>query len=142
MISQQLFWTVTILLGIGTFLIRFSFLGILGDRGMPDWVMAHLRYTAVAVFPALVTPMVLWPEVTGGCNTCSDRTHSPRRHALENALFAPPDCCERKIELASGAGGSGMLTGRSTMRGVRQRLPVMSRSFRSSQSFACPSEWI
>lgn len=66
MISQQLFWTVTILLGAGTFLIRFSFLGILGDRGMPEWVMAHLRYTAVAVFPALVTPMVLWPDVTGG----------------------------------------------------------------------------
>lgn len=66
MISQQLFWTVTIFLGIGTFLIRFSFLGILGDRDIPNWVMAHLRYTAVGIFPALVTPLVLWPEVTGG----------------------------------------------------------------------------
>ncbi len=66
MISQQMFWTVTVLLGIGTFLIRFSFLGILGDRKMPEWVMAHLRYTAVAIFPALVTPLVLWPEVTDG----------------------------------------------------------------------------
>lgn len=66
MISQQVFWTVTILLGIGTFLIRFSFLGLLGDRKMPEWLMAHLRYTAVAIFPALVTPLVLWPEVTNG----------------------------------------------------------------------------
>ncbi|MDU8927055.1 AzlD domain-containing protein [Alisedimentitalea sp. MJ-SS2] len=66
MISQSLFWTVTILLGIGTFLIRFSFLGLLGDRELPEWVSAHLRYTAVAIFPALVTPLVLWPDVTGG----------------------------------------------------------------------------
>lgn len=33
---------------------------------MPEWVMAHLRYTAVAVFPALVTPLVLWPGGQGG----------------------------------------------------------------------------
>lgn len=66
MISQNLFWTVTVLLGVGTFLIRFSFLGILGDREMPEWVTVHLRYTAVAIFPALVTPLVLWPDVTEG----------------------------------------------------------------------------
>lgn len=80
MISQQLFWTVTILLGIGTFLIRFSFLGILGDRDIPNWLMAHLRYTAVAVFPALVTPLVLWPEVTGG-------TFDPARLIAAAAVF-------------------------------------------------------
>ncbi|MBD3678761.1 MAG: AzlD domain-containing protein [Rhodobacteraceae bacterium] len=66
MISLKLFWTVTILLAIGTFLIRFSFLGMIGDRPMPGWVRTHLRYTGVAVFPALITPLVLWPEVTGG----------------------------------------------------------------------------
>ena len=33
---------------------------------MPGWLMTHLRYTAVAIFPALVTPLVLWPEATGG----------------------------------------------------------------------------
>jgi branched chain amino acid efflux pump len=66
MISPETFWAVTILLGIGTFLIRFSFLGFLGNRQLPEWLAAHLRYTAVAVFPALVTPLVLWPDATGG----------------------------------------------------------------------------
>ena len=80
MISQETFWTVTILLGLGTFLIRFSFLGILGDRKMPEWVMAHLRYTAVAIFPALVTPLVLWPEATGG-------TFDPQRLVAALAVF-------------------------------------------------------
>ncbi len=61
MIDSATFWTVTILLGIGTFLIRYSFLGFLGERGLPEWAMRHLRYVGVAVFPALVTPMILWP---------------------------------------------------------------------------------
>jgi branched-subunit amino acid transport protein len=60
------FWLVTVLLGIGTFLIRFSFLGFLGGRQLPDWLVLHLRYVGVAVFPALVTPLVLWPDATGG----------------------------------------------------------------------------
>ena len=59
-------WVVIIALGIGTFLIRFSFLGIVGNRQMPDWVLRHLRYTPVAVLPGLVAPLVLWPEATGG----------------------------------------------------------------------------
>lgn len=66
MISDTAFWVVTALLGIGTFLIRFSFLGILGGRQLPDWALLHLKYVGVAVFPALVTPLVLWPEATGG----------------------------------------------------------------------------
>lgn len=81
MIEPGIFWTVTVLLGIGTFLIRFSFLGILGNRPMPDWLMAHLRYTAVAIFPALATPLVLWPEVTGG-------TFDPARLFAALAVFA------------------------------------------------------
>jgi branched-subunit amino acid transport protein len=66
MIDTTTFWIVTICLGIGTFLIRFSFLGLLGGRKLPDWALLHLRYTGVAVFPALVTPLVLWPDATGG----------------------------------------------------------------------------
>lgn len=66
MISGMSFWTLTVLLGIGTFLIRFSFLGLLGGRTLPDWALLHLKYVGVAVFPALVTPLVLWPEATGG----------------------------------------------------------------------------
>ncbi len=62
--SDGAIWTVIILLGIGTYLIRFSFLGIIGDRKMPDWVLRHLRYTPVAVLPGLVAPLVLWPDAT------------------------------------------------------------------------------
>ncbi|TNC51523.1 AzlD domain-containing protein [Rubellimicrobium rubrum] len=60
------FWTVIVGLGIGTFLIRFSFLGLLGQRPLPPWVLRHLRYTAVAVLPGLVAPLALWPTATGG----------------------------------------------------------------------------
>lgn len=59
-------WLVIIALAIGSFLIRFSFLGLIGDRPMPEWVLRHLRYTPVAVLPGLVAPLVLWPAATGG----------------------------------------------------------------------------
>ena len=60
------FWTVILGLGVGTFLIRFSFLGLLGRRPLPPWLLRHLRYTAVAVLPGLVAPLALWPAATGG----------------------------------------------------------------------------
>jgi branched-subunit amino acid transport protein len=66
MISDAAFWTLTVLLGLGTFLIRFSFLGILGGRPLPGWLLVHLKYVGAAVLPALVTPLVLWPAATGG----------------------------------------------------------------------------
>jgi branched-subunit amino acid transport protein len=60
------FWLVTAALAVGTFLIRFSFLGLVGDRTLPPWLVRHLRYTPVAVIPALVAPLVLHPAATGG----------------------------------------------------------------------------
>ena len=66
MIDNTTFWTLTIALGLGTFAIRFSFLGLLGGRELPEWALLHLRYVGVAVFPALFTPLVLWPDATGG----------------------------------------------------------------------------
>jgi branched-subunit amino acid transport protein len=66
MIDNTTFWLVTIVLGIGTYLIRFSFLGLLGGRQLPDWLLVHLRYVGVAVLPALVTPLILWPAAAGG----------------------------------------------------------------------------
>lgn len=59
-------WAIIIVLGICTFAIRFSFLGMIGGRDMPPWVLRHLRYTAVAVLPGLVAPLVLWPAATAG----------------------------------------------------------------------------
>jgi branched-subunit amino acid transport protein len=66
MIDSTTTWTMIALLGIGTFAIRFSFLGMIGSRPLPAWVLRHLRYTAVAVLPGLVAPLVLWPAATGG----------------------------------------------------------------------------
>lgn len=59
-------WTIIGVMGIGTFLIRFSFLGLIGDRPMPQFVLRLLRYTPVAVLPAMVAPLVLWPAATDG----------------------------------------------------------------------------
>lgn len=64
--SDLTVWIVIVVLGIGTFLIRWSFLGALGNRDLPGWVLRMLRYTPVAVLPALVAPLVMWPEATGG----------------------------------------------------------------------------
>ena len=59
-------WGIIIAIGIGTYLIRFSFLGLVGGRQLPEWALRHLRYTPVAVLPGLVAPLVLWPQATGG----------------------------------------------------------------------------
>ena len=59
-------WAIIAVLGAGTFLIRFSFLGLVGGRRMPNWLLRHLRYTPVAVLPGLVAPLVAWPSATGG----------------------------------------------------------------------------
>lgn len=64
--SDLTIWMVILGLGIGTFLLRYSFLGMIGGRQMPEWALRHLRYTAVAVLPALVAPAVAWPAATGG----------------------------------------------------------------------------
>ncbi|MFN7222510.1 MAG: AzlD domain-containing protein [Paracoccaceae bacterium] len=65
-IDPATFWIVLPALGIGTYLIRFSFLGLLGNRPLPQSLRRALRYTAVAILPGLVAPAVLWPPATGG----------------------------------------------------------------------------
>lgn len=59
-------WLIIGLMAVGTFAIRFSFLGIIGDRKMPPIVLRMLRYTPVAVLPGMVAPLVFWPAATGG----------------------------------------------------------------------------
>lgn len=63
--SGQL-WGIVALLALGTFAIRLSFLGLIGDRDMPPWLLRLLRYTPVAVIPGMVAPLVLFPQATGG----------------------------------------------------------------------------
>lgn len=66
MTSDTELWIVIVALGIGSFGLRFAFLGLVGDRALPDWLLRHLRYTAVAILPALVAPLVVWPSATDG----------------------------------------------------------------------------
>ncbi|NCQ23006.1 MAG: AzlD domain-containing protein [Rhodobacteraceae bacterium CG17_big_fil_post_rev_8_21_14_2_50_63_15] len=66
MIDKTSLWTVIVLLGLGSFGLRFVFTGLIGNRPLPIWLLRHLRYTAVAVLPGLVAPLVVWPAATGG----------------------------------------------------------------------------
>lgn len=64
--SDLKIWIVILALGAGTYFLRWSFLGALGNRPLPTWAERLLRYTAVSVLPALTAPLVLWPAATGG----------------------------------------------------------------------------
>lgn len=59
-------WAIIIGLAIGSYALRFIFIGLVGDRPMPPWLLRHLRYTAVALLPALIAPLVVWPAATEG----------------------------------------------------------------------------
>jgi branched chain amino acid efflux pump len=65
-IDKSNLWVVIVLLGAGTYLIRLSFLGLIGSRELPDWALRHLRYVAVAVMPGLIAPLVVWPAANEG----------------------------------------------------------------------------
>ena len=59
-------WIIIVGLAVGSYGLRFVFIGLVGDRPMPPWLLRHLRYTAVAILPALIAPLVVWPTATGG----------------------------------------------------------------------------
>ncbi|MEX0277955.1 MAG: AzlD domain-containing protein [Ruegeria sp.] len=64
--DQTSIWIIIIGLAVGSYLLRFTFIGLVGDRPMPPWLLRHLRYTAVAIVPALIAPLVVWPSATEG----------------------------------------------------------------------------
>jgi branched-subunit amino acid transport protein len=66
MIDKTTLWIVIVGLALGSFFLRFVFTGLVGNRAMPPWLLRHLRYTAVAILPALVAPQAIWPAATGG----------------------------------------------------------------------------
>ncbi|MBT8459100.1 MAG: AzlD domain-containing protein [Boseongicola sp.] len=63
--SDGQIWMIIVIMGVATYLIRFSFLGLIGDRELPEWALRHLRYTPVAVLPGLVAPLVLAKDASG-----------------------------------------------------------------------------
>ena len=55
-------WTVIIAMGVGTFALRLSFLGLIGGRALPDWLLRLLRYTPMAVIPGLMAAQIFLPQ--------------------------------------------------------------------------------
>lgn len=97
MIDKTSLWIVIIGLGLGSFLLRFMFTGFVGSRSLPPWLLRHLRYTAVAILPALVAPQVIWPAATGGQT-------DPARLAAAVAAFAV-GVLTKNVMAAVAAGG-------------------------------------
>ena len=65
-IPTPVLWTVILGLAVGSYALRFLFIGLVGDRPLPPWLLKLLRYTAVSILPALVTPLVIWPAANDG----------------------------------------------------------------------------
>ena len=59
-------WALIVLIALGTFGLRFSFLGLIGGRQLPDWALRLLRYTPVAVIPGLMAPQIFRPVAETG----------------------------------------------------------------------------
>ncbi|MFW2381186.1 MAG: AzlD domain-containing protein [Acidimicrobiales bacterium] len=55
-------WGAVVIIGLGTYLTRLSFIGAFGEREMPPWMEVPLRYVAPAVLGAIVLPAVLMPD--------------------------------------------------------------------------------
>lgn len=65
-LSDATLWLSIAALGVGTYLIRWSFIGLAGGREFPEWAMRLLRYVPVTMIPAMVAPMVVWPRALDG----------------------------------------------------------------------------
>lgn len=66
-------WLVVMALAIGTFLIRYSFIGLFAQREMPSWLEGSLKLLVPAVFSAIVATGVV---IVGG--NVGDWTNWPR----------------------------------------------------------------
>lgn len=99
--STLAIWTIILTSAAGTFLLRWSFLGGLGGRAMPEWLLRMLRYTAVAVLPGLVAPGVMWPAATGG------QTDPARLGAV--LIAGAVGCWARSMIAGVGAGAAGFV---------------------------------
>jgi branched-subunit amino acid transport protein len=76
-------WGVVIGLAIGTFLIRYSFIGLFADRDMPGWLNQALKLMVPAIFAAIVFSGV---AMVGG--EVAGMAYWPRYAAAFAALMA------------------------------------------------------
>ena len=61
--SATAIWVMIVIMGLGTFALRFSFLALIGKRELSPAVQRFLRYTPVAVIPGLMAPQVFLPAL-------------------------------------------------------------------------------
>ena len=64
--SSTTLWIIIAGLALGSWLLRFSFLGLIGSKDLPEWLKRHLRYTVVSVLAGIIAPLVFLPKATGG----------------------------------------------------------------------------
>jgi branched-subunit amino acid transport protein len=56
-------WAVVLALALGTFLIRYSFIGLFANRDLPAWLSHGLKLIVPAIFAAIVASGV---AISGG----------------------------------------------------------------------------
>lgn len=83
MVDTTQSWLVVLGLAVGTFLIRYSFIGLFANRDMPQWLERALRLMVPAIFAAIVLGGVV---MVGG--QVADFSHWPRYAAAIAAVIA------------------------------------------------------
>lgn len=78
MVDMDTYWPITLGIGIGTFLIRYSFILIMDKITLPEALTRMLRFIPASVLPALIVPAILlhkehgiatfagYPQLVGG----------------------------------------------------------------------------
>ena len=57
-------WLIILIVGVATYLIRLSFIGILSKVGVPAYIERPLRFVAPAVLAAIAIPELVAPAGT------------------------------------------------------------------------------
>ena len=57
-------WVIIFVVGLTTYLIRWSFIGVLGRIGVPAYIERPLRFVAPAVLAAIAIPELVAPAGT------------------------------------------------------------------------------
>ena len=57
-------WLTLLAMGLVTYAIRLSLIGVLGDWQAPPFVTRALRFVPPAVLSAIILPELLWPNDT------------------------------------------------------------------------------
>jgi branched-subunit amino acid transport protein len=80
-------WSLVLGLALGTFLIRYSFIGLFADRDMPAWLDRALKLMVPAIFAAIVFSGVAIVNGTLG-GEVAGLEHWPRYAAAVAAVLA------------------------------------------------------